>query len=178
MTTKLKTVNIKGKDYVQVNERIEYFRTDKKYEGWAMLTNIIELTDDKCVMKAEIRNAEGITIAEGVAYEMRSEGYINKTSYIENCETSAWGRALANLGIGINTSVASADEVHQAIDAESNIKKQLPIALLKIADAVSLEELTEIYNSYNILKGDKEFINALGARKQILKEQDEALKNN
>lgn len=170
MATKLKTVNIKGKDYVQVNERIDYFRTDKKYSGWAMLSNIIELNESRCVIKAEIRNSDGITVAEGIAYENQAEGYINKTSYIENCETSAWGRALANLGIGINTSVASADEVSHAIDAESNIKKQLPLALLKISDATTLDELTEIYNSNNMLKGEKEFLNALGARKQSLKD--------
>ena len=171
MGTKLKTVNIKGKDYVQVNERIEYFRTEKKYEGWAMLTNIIELSDDKCVMKAEIRNAEGITVAEGVAYEMRADGYINKTSYIENCETSAWGRALANLGIGIKTSVASADEVNQAIDAEKNIKKDLPIALVKITDAVTLDDLTAIYKEYKHLVGEKEFLDQLGKRKFAIKQE-------
>ena len=37
--------------------------------------------------------------------------FINKSSYVENCETSAWGRALANFGIGVDSSIASAEEV-------------------------------------------------------------------
>jgi hypothetical protein len=46
---------------------------------------------------------------------------VNKTSYIENCETSAWGRALGNLGIGIDASIASAEEVITAIAQQNNI---------------------------------------------------------
>ena len=50
-----------------------------------------------------------------MAYEKEGSTFINKTSYIENCETSAWGRALGNLGIGIDTSIASAEEVQNAV---------------------------------------------------------------
>ena len=46
---------------------------------------------------------------------VKSSSNINKTSYVENCETSAVGRALAILGIGIDTSIASANEVEDAI---------------------------------------------------------------
>jgi hypothetical protein len=51
----------------------------------------------------------------GHAHEERASSHINKTSYVENCETSAVGRALAMMGIGIDTSIASANEVTEAI---------------------------------------------------------------
>mgnify|MGYP007029096494 CR=1 FL=1 len=54
-------------------------------------------------------------MAKGIAYEETGASRINSTSYVENCETSAWGRALANLGIGIDTSIASSSEVANAI---------------------------------------------------------------
>jgi hypothetical protein len=67
------------------------------------------------VIKASVLNDKGEIVATGFAQEDKSSSYINKTSYVENCETSAWGRALANLGIGIDTSIASSNEVAMAI---------------------------------------------------------------
>jgi hypothetical protein len=115
MTHHFKTTNIKGKDYVQVNERIKYFRTAKEYIGWSLTSELISLEAESCVVRSEIRNAEGILVSSGFAQEDRTSSHINKTSYVENCETSAWGRALANLGIGIDTSIASSEEVAMAI---------------------------------------------------------------
>jgi hypothetical protein len=66
-------------------------------------------------MKASIFDKNDRLIATGTAYEKESSSFINKTSFIENCETSAWGRALGNLGIGIDNSIGSADEVKNAI---------------------------------------------------------------
>ena len=57
----------------------------------------------------------GRVVATGHAHEERGSSNINKTSFVENCETSAIGRALAMLGIGIDTSIASANEVEDAI---------------------------------------------------------------
>jgi hypothetical protein len=51
---------------------------------------------------------------------------INKTSYVENCETSAIGRALAMLGIGIDTSIASANEVSDAISKQDKAAPATP----------------------------------------------------
>ena len=108
----MKTINIHGKQYVEVNERIKYFR--ENYKDWSLTSNIIELTENRCVIQASVLNQDNRIIASGTAYEMLGSSFINKTSFIENCETSAWGRALANLGIGLDTSVASADEVLNA----------------------------------------------------------------
>ena len=110
---KMKTINIKGKNYVTVNERIKYFR--EHFTGYGMLTEITHIADKVCIIKASIINAEGLTVANGHAREEAGSSFINKTSHIENAETSAWGRALANFGIGVDESVASADEVANAI---------------------------------------------------------------
>ena len=130
MSQELATVNIKGKDYVLVNERLKAFRN--AYSGWSIETEIIELTNERCVMQAVIKDDKGTTRATGTAYEMANSSFINKTSYIENCETSAWGRALGCLGIGIDTSIASAEEVQTAIENQKEQKadEQVPAELI------------------------------------------------
>jgi hypothetical protein len=110
-----KTTNIKGKQYVEVNERIKFFRESGNYNGWSLSSEIVHLDSESCVIRAEIRDDQFVLRATGFAQEDKSSSYINKTSFVDNCETSAWGRALANLGIGIDTSIASSNEVQIAI---------------------------------------------------------------
>ena len=112
---KFKTTNIKGKDYVEVNQRLLYFRNEPTFAGWSIESDLVDLQPDRCCIKAIIRDADGRIRATGHAHEDRTSSMINKTSYVENCETSAFGRALAALGIGIETSIASANEVSMAI---------------------------------------------------------------
>lgn len=121
--TKLKTVVIKGKEYVEVNTRIKYFR--QNFKDWSLTSELVELTNESVLIKAVIRNPEGRVIATGFAHEEKSSSYINKTSYIENCETSAWGRALGNLGIGIDSGVASLEEVQTAIKKQESQKQAI-----------------------------------------------------
>ena len=109
----MKTVNIKGKEYVEVNERLKYFR--EHYPKYSLISEIISLENGVVVMVASIYDEEGNRLSTGHAYEKEDSSFINKTSYIENCETSAWGRALANFGIGLDTSVASYEEVANAV---------------------------------------------------------------
>lgn len=115
----LKTTDIKGKDYVEVNERIKAFRM--LYPQGSIQTEMISNNDGVCVFKAIVGyyNDDATilkVLGTGTAYEKEDSSFINKTSYIENCETSAVGRALGMAGIGINSSVASADEVLNAIN--------------------------------------------------------------
>ena len=112
---KFKTTNIRGKQYVAVNERIKFFRQEKKYDGWGIPTDVNMLDGEQCLCKCTITNTSGEVVAQGHAHEVKSSSNINKTSHVENCETSAVGRALAMLGIGIDTSIASANEVNEAI---------------------------------------------------------------
>lgn len=120
---KLKSVNIKGKEYVEVNVRLIYFR--KKYPNYTLMTEVIEKTEKSILLLASVLNEDGRTIATGMAEEEKGSTFINKTSYVENCETSAWGRALANFGIGLETSVASAEEVNNAI-ANQKVSSKTP----------------------------------------------------
>lgn len=109
----INTTNIKGKDYAEVNQRIKAFRM--VYPNGAIITDMIQNENGVCIFRADIRNEEGDLISTGTAYEKENSTFINKTSYIENCETSAVGRALGMAGFGIDTSVASAEEVQNAI---------------------------------------------------------------
>ena len=112
---KFKTTNIRGKQYVEVNERIKFFRQEEQYKNWGILTEFPVLDSEQCLCLCTITTPEGQIVAQGHAHEEKGSSNINKTSYVENCETSAVGRALAILGIGIDTSIASANEVQDAI---------------------------------------------------------------
>ena len=94
---KLKTVNIKGKEYVEVNERLIYFR--KTYPNFSLTSEVLEKTNESILILASIINEDGRVIATGMAEEVKGSTFINKTPYVENCETSAWGRALGNFGM-------------------------------------------------------------------------------
>lgn len=126
----MKSLDIKGKPYVLVNERVKYFR--ENYKDWSLDTEIIHLENGICVMRATIKNPEGVIKAVGHAYEKENSTFINKTSYIENCETSAWGRALGNLGIGIDASIATAEEVLTATINQQEAKEHKQIYNPKI----------------------------------------------
>lgn len=115
---KFKTTNIRGKQYVEVNERIKFFRQEEQYKNWAINTEFPMLTTDEALCRCTITDRDGMVVAVGHAHEVKAASNINKTSYVENCETSAVGRALAMLGIGIDASIASANEVETAIEQQ------------------------------------------------------------
>ena len=117
----MKTIDIKGKEYVMVNERILHFWNN--YEG-SIETELLSNEDGVCIFKATIYNQDHKILATGHAYEKEGSTFINKTSYIENCETSAVGRALGLLGIGIETSIATAEEVGNAIKQQEQKKEE------------------------------------------------------
>ena len=113
----IKTTDIKGKAYAEVNQRIKAFRM--VYPSGAIITEMISNENGVCVFRAEVYSAfygdhPGL-LGVGHAYEKEDSTFINKTSYIENCETSAVGRALGMAGFGIDTSVASYEEVKTAM---------------------------------------------------------------
>lgn len=122
-------VSIKGKDYAQVNDRIKAFRQIEP--NGTIETEILNLENGVVTMRATIKDGEGHVLATGLAQEKESSSFINKTSFIENCETSAVGRALGFAGIGVDGSMASAEEVANAImnqpigEKEQNILKDL-----------------------------------------------------
>lgn len=116
----MKTVNIKGKEYITVNERLIHFRKEAAYKGWRIVEDLISLDDKEGVFKATILDPDGNEMVSAHAQEYRDSSYINKTSFLENGFTSALGRALGYLGIGLDTSIASADEVGNAVSNQDN----------------------------------------------------------
>ncbi len=111
-------VDIHGKEYITVAYRVGEFR--KKHAlDLSIETEIVSTDEERVVMKAMIKNKEDFVIATGYAEEMRGSTMINKTSALENCETSAIGRALAAFGLA-GTEYASADEVANAISNQNN----------------------------------------------------------
>lgn len=111
-------VNIKNKEYKTVAERVNEFRAD--HPNKPIETEIIS-SGETVLMKAVIRAEGGRIIATGYAEEVRGSSNINKTSALENCETSAIGRALANFGYS-GTEYASANEVLDAIVKQKEIE--------------------------------------------------------
>ena len=133
---KFKTTNIRGKQYVEVNERIKFFRQEEQYKNWSLITEFTVLDEAQCVCKASIADPEHRIISVGHAHEVQGSSNINKTSYVENCETSAIGRALAMLGIGIDTSIASANEVSDAIAKQDTAAPAAPTKAEKMVKKV------------------------------------------
>lgn len=129
---RLGTMDIKGKAYVQVNERVKAFR--ELYPEGSIQTQLVSDENGVCTIKALIMIGD-LVLATGYAQEKESSSYINKTSYIENCETSAVGRALGFLGIGIDTSIASAEEVDTAIRNQGGLPANMQKTLAKVAEA-------------------------------------------
>ena len=115
----LATTDIKGKPYIEVNQRIKAFRM--VYPTGNIKTEMVSNENGICIFKAEVL-ALGCVLGTGHAYEKENSSFINKTSYIENCETSAVGRALGMAGFGIDTSIASFEEVANAIQQQEEDK--------------------------------------------------------
>ena len=143
----IKTTDIKGKDYAEVNQRIKAFRM--VYPEGTIATNLISNENGVCVFKAIVSNGE-ILLGTGHAYEKENSTFINKTSYIENCETSAVGRALGFAGFGIDTSIASAEEVQNAIENQN--KKIEKEQITKIRKLIPEENMDAMLKYYKIEK--------------------------
>lgn len=106
----IKTMAIGKKDYATVNERLKAYR--KVYPTGAIETEIEDINENSVRMKTTVRDEDGNIIATGRASEIK-KGMVNSTSMIENCETSAVGRALGIAGFGINSSIASGEDIER-----------------------------------------------------------------
>lgn len=157
------TIDVKGKNYAEVNQRIKVFRM--LYPAGVIETEILSVENGICIMKATIKDDNDHILGIGHAYEKENSTFINKTSYIENCETSAVGRALAMCGIGIDTSVASYEEVANAIENQKPKN-----------DKVTEAQKSLIKNNFNIPQV-KEYCTSKGITKlsQLKKDDADAL---
>jgi len=122
-----------GKKYTEVAKRVEAFRTHFGLK-YGITTNIVVDNEKRVVIKAQVYDLSNkeIAVGEGYAEEIRGSSLVNKTSAIENCETSAIGRALASLGLH-GGQYASVNEIDKAQNNEKNIdeNKEKPKAETK-----------------------------------------------
>lgn len=129
----IKPTDVKGKDYAEVPQRVKAFRS--LYPSGTISTDVVMIENGLCVMHATVA-VDGVVLGEGTAYEKEGSSFINRTSYIENCETSAVGRALGFAGFGIDVSIASYEEVmnakkQQKVMNEEELKAELKDLLRK-----------------------------------------------
>lgn len=139
--SEITTVDIKGKPYAEVNKRIIAFR--KLMPNGLILPNIISDDDGRVLMSCEIYDENNRLLAKAHSYENENVGFINKTSYIENCETSVIGRALGLCGFGIDNSVASAEEVDVAIQKQDLMKAPISQERLDTINDLIIETNTD-----------------------------------
>jgi len=108
-------IKIGKKNYQTVALRVHRFRELHPIsDGWAIRVSLHTINAELVVMRAEIVDPTDRVVATGTAEELRGSSNINRTSAVENCETSAIGRALAAAGFG-GEEYATANEVQQAI---------------------------------------------------------------
>lgn len=121
----LEGIDVKGKQYVIVPQRVKAFR--KLFPEGFIRTELLSLNEGVCVMQTKVgyyEDGKEVILGTGMAYEKESSSFINKTSFIENCETSAVGRALGFLALGIDGGgICSAEELANAINNQNKPKQ-------------------------------------------------------
>lgn len=127
-----KTGKVETKDYAEVFQKIKAFRM--LFPMGSIYTEHEFIGEGVVLFKAFVKDDEGKLLGTGTAYEKEGSSFINQSSYIENCETSAVGRALSMCGIGIDLGVASYEEVANAMlnqnkepeKAQAEVVKETP----------------------------------------------------
>ena len=131
--------------YVTVAERLQLFW--EQYPGGAINTEVEVANDEVVRVRAEVyRKLDDFRpAATGTAEERRGDGFINRSSALENCESSAVGRALAILGFAVQRGIASREEIEQAqqagkvLDRRAELKQDLRRATEAWCEIAGLE---------------------------------------
>ena len=159
-------MKFKGKQYTEVKDRLSGFLED--YPNSTISTDLISVNQicdspsgEQCneyvvramVIPSPVQEPEWYYT--GYAAERDNTGFVNKTSALENCETSAVGRALAFAGFGGDFAIASKEEVDNAKVAQK--KSAVTIDMLEKLDAMSNKVRTyigeELYLAYHKRRG-------------------------
>ena len=164
------TTEIKGNQYAAVSQRIKAFRM--LFPTGMIATDIVSNENGICIIKATVgflnENGERQVLGTGTAYEKENSSFINKTSYIENCETSAVGRALGMCGFGIDTDAASADEVQTATFQQDSLKpitaeKRKALEKSCKDDGIPVGYICELYSVTELKElTEAKFVNLVG----------------
>lgn len=158
---RLNLTNIKGKDYAGVNQRVIAFR--ELFPEGRIITEILshepaESGGKDILIQANIFDGDKL-IATGLAQENSKSSYINQTSYVENCETSAVGRALGFVGIGIIDSLATLEEYANAVNNQTQQATSDALASAKQVEFLSKrykgDQLSKMLEYYKIKSIDQ-----------------------
>ena len=126
VNSEIAMIDLKGKNYAMVPERVTAFR--KLFPEGFIKTEIVSHDGNTVLMQAVAGyydNGVPVILGSGFAQEVKGRGMVNGTSYIENCETSAVGRALGMIGLGINGGgICSAEELANAVTAQRQMKEE------------------------------------------------------
>lgn len=167
-----KAIKIQGKDYVLVSDRIIYF--NEKYPNGAIVTKLKTPPEsDVIVIRAEIvPDTNHLERAfTGYSQAVKGAGFINKTAALENAETSAVGRALAMMGIGVIDSVASVDEIKKAEGTDYKLAE----AKGKVLTAFITAGVKELSNQKLFIKQtlDQDTIQSIADADKVIKALEE-----
>lgn len=151
-----KAIDIKGKKYVLVSDRIVYF--NEEYSDGSIET-AYDLLDKMFIVKAVIRpHSDKPQKFTGLSQAIIGDGMVNKTAALENAETSAVGRALAMMGIGVIDSIASVDEINKATgstgvnpatDKQINMLREIAQRITGLEDGEDLDKWIEKATGFN-----------------------------
>ena len=164
-------IDLKGKQYLQVVHRVNLFRESYGL-AYSIETEILVDDGTRVLMVAYIKDNDGRVVGKGHAEEIRNAGPVNRTSAIENCETSAIGRALANIGLAGNEyasafdmenipnkeqAKASQDKAKKVADDEEN-KMILTVHKLLTVSVEGTDDLSTMRNNW---KANKEALHIM-----------------
>lgn len=133
-----KTGKVTKKEYAEVNQRIKAFRMC--HPNGCISTEIISSMEDifgngAIIIKASVYDGDGKLLGTGTAMEESSSSFINEHNFVENAETSACGRALGMCGFGIDTAVASYEEMKSVENAELHNRLQIQYQINKLMNS-------------------------------------------
>ena len=144
-------INIKGKNYRLVADRVKQFRSMNEYEGYCLHTELLHFDGTFIILKGQVLDENGMVMSEGIAAEKVGSSYINETSWAENCQTSAIGRALAFLNEDLmGDSFPSADEMNCALTGQEIIKTKVDNVCEIIKTMKTENELRSIWETNNV----------------------------
>lgn len=159
----INTTPIKGKEYAEVPQRVKAFRM--LHPNGTIDTQIVSHENGVVVIKATVADEGGNILGTGHACEKEGSNFINKESYVENCETSAVGRALGFVGLGIDTSICSAEELTNAlINQNAKIDKDSIKKLTMLAESknVPIDEVLDRFKVNKVAELTmKDYVNAV-----------------
>ena len=165
---------IHNKEYHTVAERIHLLNgfLQKQEKEYSLNTELISWENGVVIMKATLTiiNGESVSTYTGHAYEKEDSSQINKTSALENCETSAIGRALSAAGYGGGNEYASANEVENAIHKQkfNPMTREQAETIIRLSEHEAIKgDVLEKFEDWVKSKGLHSFVEAEKAIKRL-----------